>query len=348
MSMIQNVLLTHERFLPDFAGGGEYIVYKTAQHLRSKGVRVRVLTTGEPGRTSYEGIETIRLPMHRYHLNLAVRQIARLHDVDLIQTFNYHACLPSLLAGKWLRKPVVCLILGLFHEAWKAMRGPLVGRAFMQWEKFLLTRDFARVIFLSEYSRALGIALGVDSARSIVNSPGIDLHAYQSAAEKEDVVLFVGKLEARKGIDDVLAVARALPQVRFRVIGWGPQEAMVRSMAAPNVELAPFAKGKKLQHAFASARIFLFPSAETFGLALLEAMASGCAVISTVPLEFAGVLVPTGDHETLVAAVRRLWSNREETRRMGQRNVELAREYTWERYTTSLLATYQEVLQEWY
>ncbi len=42
------VLLTHERFAPDFAGGGEYVVLETARHLRQRGVDVQILTMGDP------------------------------------------------------------------------------------------------------------------------------------------------------------------------------------------------------------------------------------------------------------------------------------------------------------
>ena len=124
-SKIMNVLLTHERFLPDFGGGGEQIVYETARHLLRRGVQVRVLTTGDPRTTAYGGVPTVRLPISRYRLNGAVRAIVdEARTADLIHTCTYHASLPSLLAGKWLGKPVLCQVLALFHEGWKEMRGP--------------------------------------------------------------------------------------------------------------------------------------------------------------------------------------------------------------------------------
>src|SRR5580693_4467204 len=57
------VLLTHHYFPPDFAGGGEYVVLETARGLLQRGVDVRVLTTGDPRITEYEGIPTVRLPI---------------------------------------------------------------------------------------------------------------------------------------------------------------------------------------------------------------------------------------------------------------------------------------------
>ena len=122
------VLLTHERFPPDFAGGGEYVALRTAQHLMRRGVEVRVLTTGDPEVASYDGIETERLPVHPYRFNLAAGEIARrAGQVDLLQTFNYHAAFPSFRAGKRLGVPTVCTIFGLFGDEWWNMRGRLAG-----------------------------------------------------------------------------------------------------------------------------------------------------------------------------------------------------------------------------
>src|SRR5262245_33708199 len=210
------VLLTHHYFPPDFAGGGEYVVMETARGLLQHGVDVRVLTTGDPRITEYEGIPTVRLPIHRYAFNLAYRKILDMAGgVDLIQTFNYHACLPSLRAGKRLGKPVVCGILGLCREAWNKLRTPVLGPLWSAWEKYILTRNFSRVMFFSPSCCDLALSLGVPAWRSAVNCPGIDLAAYAPAPQKEDVVFFTGRLDGRRGVDNVLAVARALPDVRF-------------------------------------------------------------------------------------------------------------------------------------
>jgi hypothetical protein len=113
------ILLTHDRFPPDFAGGGEYAVLETARALISRGVDVRVLTTGDPAIREYEGIPVRRLPIHRFRMNLAVREIAQeARSCDLILTYNYHACLASLAASRLTGKPVICTILGLYQNSW--------------------------------------------------------------------------------------------------------------------------------------------------------------------------------------------------------------------------------------
>jgi len=339
------ILFTHERFAPDFAGGGEYVVLEMARHLMSRGHSVHVLTVGDPSITSYEGIPTTRLKMHRYRFNFAYRAIEEhARDVDIIQTFNYNACYASLVAGRRLKKPVICSFLGLFGNAWREMKGPIVGRAFQWWEQRLVRLPFDRMLFISDFSRELGLRLGASPERSVVNEVGIDLDRYAPHVPKDDVVLFVGKIDVRKGIDTILDVASRIPNLSFRIFGWG-NRSHYRDRAPANVQFIEFERGAKLREEFARAKFFLFPSkAETFGIALVEAMASGCVVISTIPLDFEGVHVPDGHPELIAAEIRRLLENEGELVRIGQTNIDRSKKYNWDRHIQKLEILYQELL----
>lgn len=349
------ILLTHERFPPDFAGGGEHVVYRIARHLQEAGHEIRVLAGGDPAVTEYEGIRTRRIPVSKYRFNLAVGTvIEEARGCDIIQTFNYHACLPSFLAGRRLGIPVVCEILGLFGRTWLEMRGPWLGRGWMAWERFLLSRPYARTLFLSDFSRDAGLAAGADPVTSRVLPPGIDPRFFGNRAEKEDFVLFVGKLEVRKGVRDVVEVAKRLPHIPFRILGWGDRVESLLADAPPNLDITvqqPQMEQednlRQLMEAFAAARIFFFPSrAETFGLVIAEAMASGCAVVSSVPLPFAGVHLDSYDPESMAKVLSDLWRDRATGTAMGEENRRLAAAYSWERHIDGLLNIYREVLEE--
>lgn len=341
------VLMVHERFPPDYAGGGEYFVLETARHLQQRGHRVDVLTCGDPSITQFEGIRTARLPMSRYRFNFAWKTVAHhARDADVIQTFSYHATYPAYRAGRVLGKPVVCGVLALFDEVWREMRGPVVGRMFQRMERFLLGLPLDRRVFISEGSREVARKLGLTREEDVVLEPGISLADYRSAPDKRDVV-FSGKLDVRKGIDAVLQAAALLPHVPFRIVGWGERFDEIERAKPANVALERFRDRDHLAQVLARARIFLFPSkAETFGLVVAEAMASGCAVVSTLPIPFEGVHLRDGDAASVTDAVKRLWADPEACRVAGEANERAAQRYSWPRHVEQLEGIYLELLRQ--
>lgn len=342
------VLFTHELFPPDMRGGGELIAYEAAKALRVLGVDVRVLTTGAPEIKEFGGIATLRLPMSRYRMNLATGPVHRsAASVDVLQTFNYHACLPTLAAARRLRKPVACVVLGFFGDAWLSMKGPVLGRAWRAFERRQLGAPFDATVFISDYSLEQARQAGIRPPNPLVLCPGIEQERFAPAA-KDGPVVFNGKFDGRKGVFEVLEVARALPEIDFVLYGWGPEENALRRSAPRNARIVAYSDytARELPGLLAHAPVCLLPSkAETFGLALVQAMASGCAIVSSIPLEFAGHRTGAGDVPAMAEAVRDLWSRREEAAAMGARNVTLAREYTWERFAKGLLNIYESALR---
>lgn len=339
------ILLVHERFPPDYAGGGEYVVLKTAQCLQARGHSVGVVTAGDPSVIEFEGIRTERLPVSRYGLNMAWRRIAAAAcDVDLIHTFTYNGAYPAFRAARHLGKPVVFGILALFGDVWREMRGPIVGRVFQTVEQFLLRLPMDASIYLSEASQTLAGQLGAHRAIESVIPPGVSLADYRADPDKS-CVMFAGKLDVRKGIETVLQIARQMPDVPFHLVGWGGRYAEVERSCPANVRIEPFKDRLHLAGALSKARIFLFPTkAETFGLIVAEAMASGCAVVSTSPLPFEGVRIPPDDAEAALKGVRDLWGDRERCARAGLQNQRNAQQYSWDNHVDQLENVYRQAL----
>ncbi len=340
------VLLTHQWFPPDFAGGGEYLVGETAKQLQRAGIDVLVMTAGDPKQDDWEGVPVKRLPMHRYRLYLASREFAEeARKVDLVQTFTYHACRASYVAARRIGKPVVCTCLGIFEEAWRGLKGNVLGRGLQWWERYLLRLPYDRLVLLSDSNRQQALKLGVNSQRIRVIEPAVDIENYAPCDEKEQIVLFAGKLEMRKGVDSLLAVAAALPHVRFRVLGFGPGEERFKRAAPPNIEYLGFQTGDAFRQQFSRASIFLLPSkAEGYPLVLIYAKAAGCAIVSTLPFDFAGARVEQNDQAGLMAAINRLWADPEEARAAGAMNFALSKNHAWDNHIQSLLSVYREVL----
>ncbi|HWT10933.1 MAG TPA: glycosyltransferase family 4 protein [Roseomonas sp.] len=345
--MPPRILLVHEHFPPEVRGGGEHVAFETARGVIGRGVDLRVLTTGDPALTEYQGVPTTRLPISRYAMNLQARRIAQeARGAALIHAFNYHAALPALAAGRRLGIPVVCTILGLFGPTWREMRGPLVGRGFEALERHIVSRPYARTIFLSESSRRAGIAMGARAETSTVITPSIDLDRFRPAAERDDVILFAGQLDRRKGFHHVIAAARALPQLRFQAIGWGRDVAALRAGAPANLDIIEDRGSPAYARALARARVFLFPShAETFGIVVAEAMAAGCAVVSTIDtIDHAGARLAPGDEAGIIAALSRLAADPAAAAAAGAENHRRAAAFGREAIVTRIMQTHADVI----
>ena len=339
------VLITHELFPPIVHGGGEKVVYKIANELKDRGVEVKIVTTGDPNIKQYNGIPTFRIPINRYFMNLAVPQIYKYaKDFDIIQTNNYNACFPSYIAARLLKKPVVCLVHGMYGKRWIKMRGLIFGSLSMFIEKFQICHNYDKILFLSDFARNQAIKIGVRPELTEVLKPGINFKKYK-VRKKEPFVLFVGRIAAQKGIRYLVEAAKRLQNVKFILVGRAEREIKLLRDAPPNIVYMGFVSEKELLDLYSRALVFCLPSVgETFGFVILEAMASACSIVSTVPLEYEGFRIEVGNVEQLTYAINYLIKHQKEAIKMGKINREKAKDYRWDKFIDRLIQIYEELL----
>lgn len=339
------ILVTHEIFPPEKFGGGERILWEFTKRLKNKGFDVKVLTTGTPKIKEFEGVPTVRMPINRFLMNLAVPYVIKhAKEVDIIQTATYNACLPSYIAAKTLKKPVLNFILGFHRDLWFDMRGYVLGTISKCVERIQLFRDYDKIIFFSEASRKKAIESGMSRKITEVIHPGVDHNSYY-AGKKEDFVLFVGRLAKQKGLEYLIEAAKQLPEVKFKLVGSGELESYLKAIAPPNVEFLGFKTGKPLYDIYAKASIFCLPSiSDDFGLVHAEAMASGCAMISTIPLNYSGIKIKNKNIADIVNAVKQLRENPTLVKKMGKENLEKSKEYDWDKFTKRMIEIYDKLI----
>ncbi|HEV7921169.1 MAG TPA: glycosyltransferase family 1 protein [Thermoanaerobaculia bacterium] len=165
---------------------------------------------------------------------------------------------------------------------------------------------------------------------------GVD-EFFSPGGEEEDYILYVGTLEPRKGLDDLLAVWRSLPS-RPRLVlcgssGWGTKIAQEK-----DVELTGFVGRERLRALYRGAKLFVYPSRyEGFGIPPLEAMACGAPVVATrtgaIPEygEEAALLVEPGDRDALREALTRALGSRRLRDELRAAGPLRAGGYRWER-----------------
>jgi 1,2-diacylglycerol-3-alpha-glucose alpha-1,2-galactosyltransferase len=108
-------------------------------------------------------------------------------------------------------------------------------------------------------------------------------------SEKEFVVLGVGQLEGRKGVEDFLDISDALPDIKFVWTGGRPFKALTEGILRINERLSKAGKNfinagqvelENMPYIYAAADLMLFPSyQENCPLAPIEAAACGMPVI---------------------------------------------------------------------
>ena len=141
--------------------------------------------------------------------------------------------------------------------------------------------------------------------------PPVDVEAFYWRPS-QDYFLIVSELVPYKRIDYAVR-AFAKNGRRLRIAGDGPEYRRLSKLAAPNIEFCGRVTDTELRELYARCRAFLLPGEEDFGIAAVEALASGKPVIAlgrggaleTVPT-FGGVLYREPGEAQLQDAIERL------------------------------------------
>lgn len=230
---------------------------------------------------------------------------------------------------------------------------------------------------VSRYTAGLIRRIGVDHPRVVVVGNGTDPARFtpgEGAAFRarhglgdRPLILTLGRLVARKGIDDVI---RSLPTLRahhpdalYAVAGGGPDRARLEGLVAElglgdAVRFLGRLEADELVPALRACDVFVTasrddePDVEGFGIVFLEAGACGRPVVGTfaggIPDAIVdgetGLLVPQADPTALAGALGRLLDDPALRRRLGaagrRRVVEVA---NWDTAARRILAAMREV-----
>ena len=178
-------------------------------------------------------------------------------------------------------------------------------------------------------------------------------------------ILFVGRLEKRKGFSYLLKayqqVKEEIPRCRLIVVGPGTRlrkkyDRLVRRHKIKDVVFTGYTTYEDLPRYYKTADIFCSPATdrESFGIVLLEAMATGKPIIATNIEGYAsvltdgeeGLLVPPKDAKELARALITLMSDKSLRQRMGDQGLATAQEYNWEKVARMVLDYYLRILSE--
>lgn len=129
-----------------------------------------------------------------------------------------------------------------------------------------LVRDF-------EETKKAKIAITHNGIDCTVFSPNLNIQSY------ENVILYAGRLVEGKGIQDLVTLAKDMPEYTFWFAGEGP---LAEILTLPNTIHLGFKNRDELLDIYAQATICIFPSyAEGMPMIGLETMACGKAIVAS-------------------------------------------------------------------
>lgn len=303
--------------------------------------------------------------VHNYKYLLSPSIFSAAKDLGVATVLTLHNYRLACPAGQFLRNGRVCerCLDGfpyrmLWHRC--SFANPLANlcQFYLYWttkRRELLMHWVDAYIALSVFAKEKFLAAGLPEDRLFVKPHFTACGASPVRRDDRAVgAIFVGRLSPEKGVDSLIKAWHRL-DIPLRIVGDGPLSAVLRERAGPHVEFAGLLPHEDVLKQISRASFLVFPSIwyETFGLTLLEAMASGRPVLASdlggrreiVREGETGLLFEAGNPEDLRRKALWLIEHPAECERMGQRAREVCRDmYTPEVNYRQLMGIYEAAI----
>ncbi|HPM42756.1 MAG TPA: glycosyltransferase family 4 protein [Candidatus Omnitrophota bacterium] len=353
-------------------GGISNYMLALASELKNIGVETVIATSG--GDMEVEARQS-SIPHFRINIDtkfefhpklfiaaMQLKSIIEKERIDIIHAHSRVAQAASVLASRMTGVPVVTTCHGYFKKR--------LRKVFDTWG--------ARVIAISDAVRQHIISdLGVSPDRVRLIYSGVDCDRFMRKYSADEIAIIknglglrkrfvvgtIGRLSPVKGhahfLEALASISSKRSDVEGLIVGDGPEREALQKQAeslgikgkvkfiSSNVDTPDF---------LAIMDVFVFPSLkEGLGIALLEALASGRASVSSdtggisdiVENGSTGVLVKVADHTAMAKAVSDLLDDPARREMLGSRGRDLVRErFTLSRMAREVAGLYEEVIDQ--
>lgn len=372
------ILISVEIYYPHTVGSA-YATYHLVNGLVSRGHKVFVICSGDSlttKKTIENGAEVFRISSVPMLLHKKFRISPLAHHIvgsildeikpDIIHVQD-HMLIGSSVIEAALKRGVPLVGTNHFHpdnllhylNAPKSIENKIRKAA---WKHFnAIFEHLDAITTPSQIAKKVMQVNGTKKHISVVSN-GIDLKRFKPLTEEETsvvknkfnlsnsskIILFVGRIEKEKNIDVLIKTMKNVAkeaQSLLLIAGSGSQEEKLKELAA-DLGLENFVRfigrvsDEDLVKLYNLADIFATASTvELQGLVVMEAMASGCPIVSSDSMALPelindginGFVFPSGNHEIAGKKIIKILKNEHLAKRMGKKSIELIRKHDFEK-----------------
>ncbi len=354
-------------------GGIENMIKWVAEAQVEAGHEVTVLVASLKRQTSIEylnGVQVHKVPrlgtLASVPLTPTLPFVLRQYEVDLIHIHSPYP--PGELFGTFLGK-AKHVVLTYHSDVMKQknilrLYAPLL-KSVLKYVDIIMptsTNYIKTSSFLRPNEKKCQIVpLGIDSSRFELAAPPSLIKQLRTQFGHK-VLLFVGRLRYYKGLDTLIAAMPHIPEVKLVIVGTGPMKSELdRQIQTLNVQTRVHfvndISDEDLPAYFQAADCYVLPAnskAEAFGIAMLEAMASGLPCITTevgtgtswvVKHGVNGFVVPPKNPIALAQAINTLFNDDAQREAFAQASLERVKtHFSKEIMINKIMTVYETVM----
>ncbi len=370
------ILQVSDAYYP-FPGGVSEHLYSLSKYLRKRGHEVYILTASygkgdeEFNENVYRIGRVILLPLNKSQITLTfdpllhykVWRFLKKTRFDIVHTHGPLA--PNLPCAATLFSPYP--VVSTFHTSFVGFNWYKVARPFFKpvWKKIRVA------IAVSETAKRLMEPFFKGRYEIIPN--GVDTERFKPDGEKHEIfskingktILFVGRLEPRKGPDILLETFILYAKefegedVHLIFAGDGPLRESLMEKVPEGLKNRVHFLGKipfeDLPKVYRGTTVYTSPAigGETFGLVLIEAMASGVPVVAAKNEGYVnvirdgenGILVNVKNRDDYARALLRVLKDKSLRENLIKNGLKTAKYYSWENIAAMVERVYHDVLK---
>lgn len=284
-------------------GGVQEIVVALQRELSLRGHDAKILTPEPRDMPDYHrkdhiifvgGAADFKSPLHttsQFSLAADTYGITQMLEQEQFDLLHFHEPWVPMLSRQILSRSVSVNVATFHAKLPETLMSKTMSKVVTPYTKAVLNQlDELTAVSeaASEYVRSL-----TDQPVSIIPN-GIDLSKYKKSKHKPNPlgksILFLGRLEKRKGVDCLLQAYSLLvdrdPDVQLIIAGDGPDRNKLEDLAAEldlgNVTFTGYVSEEEKLELLREADLFCAPAlyGESFGIVLLEAMATGLVTVA--------------------------------------------------------------------